>query len=306
MHPYTSSTTGEAPSRENLFASLVTGEEACQFLTARPSVGENDVIHCATGPAVRFGICDSPGDPGFFNFMKPAPPDPTTGNHRYKIFEVESHTHLPGDVRIINDRRLIGEVLVDEMRTVGGAKAFGVECPAFAWFLAGGYYRLLLHERDLHFNIDLAMKKLAHLPGRVAINFFPQIKGRMRETTINIVPAIADQGFVASAMGPGIPQEGMTGTLMRMIHQKANPIYVAPSFPSLDGADPNSRSSLLDSWFKQIQSILSTLKSRLGAVDIAFAGGGTIRIPDWFRDWCKQQGINIMIIEPSSNGETQS
>ncbi len=172
MHPYTSSTTGEAPLRENLFASLVAGEEACQFLTARPSVGENDVIHCATGPAVRFGICDSPGDPGFFNFIKPALPDPTTGNHRYKIFEVESHTHLPGDVRIFNDQRPIGEVLVDEMRTVGGAKVFGVECPTFAWFLAGECHLLLLHERGPHFKIELTMKRLANLPGQISIDFF--------------------------------------------------------------------------------------------------------------------------------------
>ena len=132
MNPYTSSSAEEGPSRENLFAPLVAGEQACQMLTVRPSAEKNDVIHCTTGPAVRFGTCVSPGDPRFFNIMQPVMPDPTSGLHRYKIFEVQADTHLPGDVRILRDPRLIGEVLADEIRTVGGAKAFGVKSPAFA------------------------------------------------------------------------------------------------------------------------------------------------------------------------------
>ena len=304
MNPYTSSTSDEAPSRESLFAPLVAGEEACQMLTVRPSAEKNDVIHCTTGPAVRFGTCVSPGDPRFFNIMQPVIPDPTSGLHRYKIFEVQADTHLPGDVRILRDPRLIGEVLADEIRTVGGAKAFGVESPAFAWFLAGGYYRLLLHEFDPHFNIDLAMKQLANLPGRVAIDFFPQIQGRMRQPVIDIVPAIAARGFAGAAMGPRIPHEGMTGTLMQDIRQGGRPIYAAPSLPCLDGTDPVSHSSLLDTWFKQIQDILADLKRQHGAVDVAFAGGGNTPIPDWFRDWCAQEGITILIIDPVSSGNT--
>ena len=302
MNPYTSSTSDEAPSRENLFAPLVAGEEACQMLTVRPSAEKNDVIHCTTGPAVRFGTCVSPGDPRFFDIMQPAMPDPTSGLHRYKIFEVQADTHLPGDVRILRDPRLIGEVLADEIRTVGGAKAFGVESPAFAWFLAGGHYRLLLHEFDPHFNIDLAMKQLANLPGRVAIDFFPQIQGRMRQPVIDIVPAIAARGLAGAAMGPRIPHEGMTGTLMQDYRQRGRPIYAAPSLRCLDGTDPVSHSSLLDTWFKQIQDILVDLKRQHGAVDVAFAGGGNTPIPDWFRDWCSQEGINILIIEHIATG----
>jgi len=306
IYPYTKSPAEEKPSRENLFTPLAAGETACQFLTARPSAGKNDVIHCATGPAVRFGNCINPGNPGFFNIMKPAISDPETGLHRYKIFEVEADRHLPGEVRILNDPRLIGEILADEIRSAGGAKSFGVECPAFAWFLAGGYYRLLLHECDPHFNIDLAMKQLAHLPSQSPINFFAAIEGRISKPAVNIVPTIAERGFSGSAMGPGIPYEGMTGTLMQMIHHQAKPIYVAPFFPSLNGADPHSHSSLLDSWFKQIQKILAHLKLRLGGVDIAFFGGGMIPIPAWFQDWCKQEGIQIMMIKPAPDGKNQT
>ena len=306
MNPYTSSTSKEAPSRENLFAPLVVGEEACQMLTVRPSALENDVIHCTTGPAVRFGTCVSPGNPGFFNIMKSAMPDPTSGHHRYKIFEVQAATHLPGEVRILNDLRLIGEVLADEIRIVGGAKAFGVECPAFAWFLAGGYYRLLLHECDLHFNIDLAMKQLANLPGRVTIDFFPQIQGRMLQPAIDLVPAMAARGFAGAAMGPRVPHEGMTGTLMQDRRRGGRPIYAAPLLPCLDGTDPVGHSSLLNTWFKQTQDILEDLKRRHGGVDAAFAGGGNTLIPDWFRDWCAQEGITILIIDTIADGNLKT
>lgn len=237
--------------------------------------------------------------------------------NRYKIFEIEAPTHLPGDVRILNDPRLIGEVLANEIRSVGGAKAFGVECPTFAWFLAGGYYYLLLHEQDAHFNIDPAMKELSNLPGRPPVDFFAQLKRRMSlprcfltpaqaaarriQPCSDVTPALKAKSMIPAAMGPGIPHEGMDGTFMRPSKSQDNPVFAAPSLPCLDGADPVSKSSLLDTWFRQIRAILGALKRRHGTVDVAFAGGGTVPIPDWFRDWCVQEGITILIIDPSPN-----
>ena len=220
---------------------------------------------------------------------------------RYKIFEVEAATHLPGGVRILNDSRTIGEILADEISAAGGAKAFGVECPSFGWFLAVGYYRVLLHETDAHFNTDLAMKQLANQPGRAPIDFFAPLKGRMSQLSGFLLPELESQGMTPTAMGPGIPHEGMGGMLMRSKNPGDHPAFAAPPLPCLGNTTPAQAAVLVHSWFKQIQDILRELKDRHGPVDVAFMSGGNVPIPDWFWDWCAQEGITILIIEPPSN-----
>jgi hypothetical protein len=38
---------------------------------------------------------------------------------------------------------------------------------------------------------------------------------------------------------------------------------------------------------------------------LTFRGGGTVPIPDWFRDWCQQNGIEIEILDPEQFDEPQ-
>ena len=218
-----------------------------------------------------------------------------TTKHRYKLFEVEAATHLSGHVRIMNDARPIGELLRDLIQAAGGAYSFGVECSSFAWFLADGYYRLLLREDDASFNVDLAMNQLVNLPGRPPMDFFESVKARMSiPRGVNVPPSKA-QGMNPVAMGPKIPHEGMAGQLFRSNNPQQNPLLVAPSLPCLNGADPASAGQLIDDWFRQMQDVLGDLKKRFGGVDVFFEGGGTVPIPDWFRDWCAQEGINITV-----------
>lgn len=221
------------------------------------------------------------------------PQQPT--KHRYKLFEVEAATHLPGHVRIMNDERPIGKLLRDLIQAAGGACSFGVECSSFAWFLADGYYHLLLHEDDANFNVDLAMNQLVNLPGRPPMDFFESVKARMTIPCCTDLSAGVTQGMNPTAMGPKIPHEGMAGQLFRSNNPQQNPLLVAPDLPCLDGADPATAGQLIDDWFRQMQDVLRDLKKRFGGVNVFFKGGGTVPIPDWFRDWCNREGINITV-----------
>jgi hypothetical protein len=189
------------------------------------------------------------------------PQQPT--KHRYKLFEVEAATHLPGHVRIMNDERPISELLRDLIQAAGGACSFGVECSSFAWFLADGYYHLLLHEDDANFNVDLAMNQLVNLPGRPPMDFFESVKARMTIPCCTDLSAGVTQGMNPTAMGPKIPHEGMAGQLFRSNNPQQNPLLVAPDLPCLDGADPATAGQLIDDWFRQMQDVLRDLKNAL-------------------------------------------
>lgn len=115
--------------------------------------------------------------------------------------------------------------------------------------------------------------------------------------------ALMVRGMTPTSMGPGIPHGGMGGTFMRWKKSGGKPVFAAPPLPCLGNSTPAQAAGLLNSWFKQIQDILRELKRLQGTVDVAFMGGGTVPIPDWFRDWCAQEGITILIIEPPSNPE---
>lgn len=221
-------------------------------------------------------------------------------NNRYKNIEVEAASRLSGAVKVFTDPRSIGQVLRAEIRAVGGAAAFGVECPTFGWFLAGGYYRLLFREEDPHFNIDLAMKQLSSLPGRPPIDFFRQVESRMSQPANTLVNELGAKAMKPGAPGPGIPHEAMRGTLMVPVNPQDRHVFAAPPMPCLNGADPASREDLLEDWFRQLQDILKALKDRFGSIDVALNAGGTVPVPDWFSDWCQQMGIQIRLIESNS------
>ena len=46
------------------------------------------------------------------------------------------------------------------------------------------------------------------------------------------------------------------------------------------------------------QDIQAAIRAGGNPREIIFLGGGTIPIPDWFRDWCRNQGIGITILVP--------
>lgn len=55
-----------------------------------------------------------------------------------------------------------------------------------------------------------------------------------------------------------------------------------------------------DDYLKRLQRQLQkTIAGGLPVTDIYFPGGGTLPIPDWFRDFCAQNGIRIHIIDPN-------
>jgi len=219
--------------------------------------------------------------------------------HRYKIFHVHVSRfgNIPGAVRILNEPRSISEVLRAEIFSNAGVTEFGVESSTFAWFIKGHFYHLILREDDPHFNMDLAMTRLPSLQGQPNSDFFPTILGRMTRRSADIHPVLKGKGLIPSSTGIELPHDGMDGVLFRNPSEAVTPIFSAPPLPHLNGGDHQIEQDLIDDWFQQIREILTELKNRIGTVDVAFQGGGTIPIPDWFWDWCTQQGIKIEVVE---------
>jgi hypothetical protein len=89
----------------------------------------------------------------------------------------------------------------------------------------------------------------------------------------------------------------MDGVIFRDPAGANVPIFAAPALPHLDGGDPQAETDLIDDWFRQIRDILIELKNQLGKINVIFQGGGTIPIPNWFRDWCKRNGIIITVMD---------
>jgi hypothetical protein len=167
----------------------------------------------------------------------------------------------------------------------------------FAWFITGKFHHLILREDDTNFNIDLAMIQLSNLPGRPPADFFPDIQGRMTRRTPKTHSTLANQGLIPSPTESDLPHDGMDGMIFRDLAGVNTPIFAAPAPPHLDGGDPQAGGDLIDGWFKQIKEILTDRKIQLGKIDVTFQGGGTMQIPDWFRDWCAQNGITITVID---------
>lgn len=52
-------------------------------------------------------------------------------------------------------------------------------------------------------------------------------------------------------------------------------------------------------WWKELQDVLqAALTAGTPIGTLTFRGGGTRPIPKWFRDWCREQGIEIEILDP--------
>lgn len=55
----------------------------------------------------------------------------------------------------------------------------------------------------------------------------------------------------------------------------------------------------VDDFFNKLMSeIKRMLKSGKTVSPVLFQGGGTIPIPDWFRDFCVEHGITLKVLEP--------
>ncbi|MEI6655719.1 MAG: hypothetical protein WCP45_13210 [Verrucomicrobiota bacterium] len=221
-------------------------------------------------------------------------------SHRYKIFRVRASERgpVPGAARILSTSCSIGELLEKEISNLGGATAFGVEAPTFAWFVNARSHYLIFREDDSDFNIDLAMTQLARLPGQKTVDWFSQILGRMNRQRGNLPAILSKQGYEL-ADDCILPHDGMGGVLLNKPSGISCTVFAAPPLPNLSGALlPQTAQDLLDVWFRQLTDILTSLKSSHGEVAIAFEVGGIIPIPDWFRDWCRDNDIKIFEFDP--------
>jgi hypothetical protein len=67
-------------------------------------------------------------------------------------------------------------------------------------------------------------------------------------------------------------------------------IEISPSF-----IQPISQS--MDEYFKKLHQVLIGLRNKFNISDLFLPGGGGFSIPDWFKEWCNLNGINLHIID---------
>lgn len=69
-----------------------------------------------------------------------------------------------------------------------------------------------------------------------------------------------------------------------------SPPYVAPIQQSIDA------------YFNDLRNFLIGLSKEHKITDIFFSVGGKIPLPQWFSDWCNQNGINVHILGADDPG----
>jgi len=112
----------------------------------------------------------------------------------------------------------------------------------------------------------------------------------------NVRAIFESRGLIQMSLDEQLPHDGLDGVLFRNPNNiKHVPIYNVPRFPT--GGDREQERRLIEDCFKQITDILTESKNRHGSVEVAFLGH-YIEIPKWFREWCEQQTISIMNIQP--------
>ena len=72
------------------------------------------------------------------------------------------------------------------------------------------------------------------------------------------------------------------------------------AIPVIEIAPPDVApiSASIDDYFRQLQNALRNLVNGIPITDLVFSGGGTIPIPAWFFQWCRESGIRVHIMEP--------
>lgn len=57
----------------------------------------------------------------------------------------------------------------------------------------------------------------------------------------------------------------------------------------------SSLQNSVDDYFNRLKKLLENPGSIISA--IVLPGGGNIRIPKWFSDWCKENGITVHVVD---------
>jgi len=284
--------------RRNLLVFNPEEGDVVVFYTRKISDNRNDVIHNASGPAVKFGKTSTPASAKKLRACT-SNVTPTDMPYRYKIIQVERSRYgaLLAGARIRLSPDMISAVLNDEMLRAAGADSFAVECDTFAWFEACSFITLILREDDPHFNIDIAMSQLANLPGKEGIDFLELIEARITRRESLLDSILRGRGLRPVSAGGPMPHHGMGGMVYQSPAGGATPVFAAPPLPKLLGNPGDGDfDGLIDLWFRQLQAILAKLKKCFGKINLVLEGGGNVPAPDWFKDWCAAENIIIEVL----------
>lgn len=52
---------------------------------------------------------------------------------------------------------------------------------------------------------------------------------------------------------------------------------------------------IIDRYFRKLREFLEGLVKKQAISEIVFQGGGSIEVPEWFRDWCTERQIGIHV-----------
>jgi hypothetical protein len=224
--------------------------------------------------------------------------------HRYKIFEIHQTTQLSGSVRIVSSEDDIATFLLAEIKRVSpaeGVGAFGILTETFAWYWHREHYHLILSQADGFFNIDVIQIARQQVPGLPPVSYLSPLLNRIPAYVPPVaLPPPYDQCRRRSP-GSAMPCAGIGGSLWVGPPKDQEVVWHVSELPSLEAGDAKAHEDLIDQWFHQVRRSLDHLKKTMPAscrLKVAFQGGGTIPIPQWFRDWCEQEGIEILVLDP--------
>jgi hypothetical protein len=93
-------------------------------------------------------------------------------------------------------------------------------------------------------------------------------------------------------------RHGVMGT--QVYERNGRAIVVIPSI-ELPPPVIQPISQSVSDYFKRLCDVLSGLGKKFNVSDLFLPGGGDVPVPEWFKDWCKKNGIRIHIIDSDSS-----
>lgn len=112
--------------------------------------------------------------------------------------------------------------------------------------------------------------------------------------TMHIENILTNSGFQKQPW-----RKGILGT--RLYTRGAQGVVVIPTIeipPPSVAPIPQS----IDDYFKSLRDVLTGMTKKFKITDLYFPGGGNIPLPNWFSNWCNQNGINVHILGTDEPG----
>jgi hypothetical protein len=90
-------------------------------------------------------------------------------------------------------------------------------------------------------------------------------------------------------------RNGILGTAIYIAHNNKTKVVVKSI--EIPFSSTKRIADLVDEYFKKLQSLLKGIIASYGNIQIFLPGGGSIPIPEWFVNWCRENGVKIEVCD---------